>query len=86
MKTTSNKILVIPVEAKEKKNDLGLTLPGELEVQGLEKAEVVYTGEDIKGVSPKDTILIYKSAGTKVIEGGKEYRVISVTDIVIIYE
>lgn len=88
MKTTSTKILVIPVEVEDHKNDLGLTLPDNYSMQGLEKVEVVYAGEDIKelSISSGANLLIYKGAGTKVIENGKEYRVISITDIVIIYE
>lgn len=86
MKTTSNRILVTPVEAKETKNDLGLTLPDSYELQGLEKAEVLFVGEEIKDLKFGDSLLIYKGAGTKVMEEGKEFRVISVTDIVIIYE
>ena len=86
MKTTSTKILVTPVETKETKNDLGLTLPGNYELQGLEKVKVEYVGSEVKDVTPDSTLLIYKGSGTKVLEEGKEYRVISVTDIVIIYE
>ena len=87
MKTTSTKILVIPVKDGDRKNDLGLTLPDDYSMQGLEKVEVIYVGSEIDStIHPNSNLLIYKGAGTKVMEDEKEYRVISVTDIVIIYE
>ena len=86
MKTTSTKILVTPIEAEVKTNDLGLTLPDNYSMQGLEKVGVIYSGDEVKGVEVGNTLLIYKGAGTKVLEGENEYRVINVTDIVIIYE
>lgn len=87
MKTTSNRILVTEVKSEEKKvNDLGLTLPDEFKLQGLKKVKVEYSGDEIKDVKPGDTLVIYDGSGTKFKEGEKEYLVISVTDIVIIYE
>lgn len=90
MRTTSNKLLVTPVkEAGNKKNELGLTLPGNLEMQGLEKVEVLFAGDEIreKGISAGEILVIYKNAGTKFMdETGRETRVISITDIVVIYE
>ena len=87
MRTTSNKILVIPVKETNQKNELGLTLPGNLEMQGLEKVKVIYVGEDVPGITSGDTLITYKNAGTKYTdESGSENRVISVTDIVVIYE
>lgn len=88
MKTTSNRILVKVMKASEKKNGLGLTLPDPLNLQGLEKAVVVSPGDEIEDVKKDDTILIYKDSGTKFTdpEDGEEYRIISITDIVVIYE
>lgn len=86
MKTISNRILVTPKETEKTKNELGLTLPDEYKIQGLEKVSVIYSGEDVKNVSPGNTLLIYQGSGTKFTEDGKDYRVINVTDIVIIYE
>lgn len=86
MKTISTRILVIVENAGNKTNDLGLTLPDPLDSQGLEKASVLFVGEEIKGVSKEDTVYIYKGSGTKFTnpDDNKEYRVISLTDIVII--
>lgn len=87
MKTTDSKILVTIEDAGNKTNNLGLTLPGDLEMQGLEKAKVLYVGGEIKCVSQGDTVIIYKGSGTKFTDtDGLEVRVINVTDIVIIYE
>lgn len=87
MKTTSTKILVTPVKAGDQKNNLGLTLPDDYSMQGLEKVEVVYVGSEVDStILVGSNLLIYKGAGTKIMENEKEYRVINVTDIVIIYE
>ena len=86
MKTTANKILVTIIEEEAKKNDLGLTLPSALEMEGIEKAKVYFVGKEITTEwMPDDTVYIYKGAGTKVTSPeGKTYRVISVTDIIVI--
>lgn len=86
MKTISNRILVTHVETKTTKNELGLTLPDYYDVQGLEKVKVIYSGSDYSYIKPDQELLIYKGSGTKVKEGNVEYKVISITDIVIIYE
>lgn len=86
MKTINNRILVTQVETKTTKNELGLTLPDNYEIQGLEKVKVIYSGSDNSYIKPDQELLIYKGSGTKVKEGNVEYKVISITDIVIIYE
>ena len=48
MKCTSTKVLISVIKDETSKNDLGLTLPSVLQSEGIEKAKVIYVGEEVK--------------------------------------
>ena len=87
MKCISSKILVSVIGNENKKNDLGLTLPSTLESEGIEKAKVLYVGEEvITKICEGDEIFIYSGSGKEFTspQDNKKYRVISVADIIVI--
>lgn len=88
MKCTSAKILVSVLKDETKTNDLGLTLPSTLESEGLERAKVIYVGEEVTTKIEVGTeLFIYAGSGKEFTspEDNKKYRVISVADIVVIF-
>ena len=87
MKCISTRILVSVERDENKKNELGLVLPSALASQNIEKATVLYVGEEVKTELNKgDVIYIYKGSGTEFTspEDNEKYRVINVTDIIVI--
>lgn len=88
MKCTSAKILVSVLKDETKTNDLGLTLPSTLESEGLERAKVIYVGEEVTTKIEVGTeLFIYAGSGKEFTspEDNEKYRVISVADIVVIF-
>lgn len=89
MKCTATKVLISVMEDKNTKNDLGLTLPSTLQSEGIEKAKVIYVGEEIKdsGLEEGKEIYIYSGAGKEFTspEDNQKYRVITTSEIIVIF-
>lgn len=88
MKCTTQKILVSVLKDEIEKNDLGLVLPSNNKNEGIEKAKVIYVGEEVTTKIDEGTeIFIYAGSGKEFTspEDGKKYRVISVADIIVIF-
>lgn len=49
-----------------------------------EKATIISVGEKVCGVSEGDFVLIYPGSGKKIKVDGKEYRVISSSEIIVV--
>lgn len=89
MKCTATKVLISVMEDKNTKNDLGLTLPSTLQSEGIEKAKVIYVGEEIKdsGLEEGKEIYIYSGSGKEFTspEDNQKYRVITTSEIIVIF-
>lgn len=88
MKSVSTKILVSIIKDEAKTNELGLTLPSTLESEGIEKAKVVFVGEEVTTkIKEGAEIYIYSGSGKEFTspEDNQKYRVISVADIIAIF-
>lgn len=89
MKCTATKVLISVMEDKNTKNDLGLTLPSTLQSEGIEKAKVIYVGEEIKdsGLEEGKEIYIYSGAGKEFTSpvDNQKYRVITTSEIIVIF-
>lgn len=89
MKCTATKVLISVMEDKNTKNDLGLTLPSTLQSEGIEKAKVIYVGEEVKdsGLEEGKEIYIYSGAGKEFTspEDNQKYRVITTSEIIVIF-
>lgn len=87
MKVTCERVLVKTIEEpKTIKTNSGLSMPNPDAQYGIEKAVVVTADTD--KVKEGDKVLIYSGAGHKFLNptDGKEYRVIALSEIVVIYE
>lgn len=88
MKSVSTKILVSVIKDEVKTNELGLTLPSTLDSEGIEKAKVVFVGEEVTTkIEEGAEIYIYSGSGKEFTspENNQKYRVISVADIIVIF-
>jgi co-chaperonin GroES (HSP10) len=89
MKCTATKVLISVMEDKNTKNDLGLTLPSTLQSEGIEKAKVIYVGDEVKdpGLEEGKEIYIYSGAGKEFTssEDNQKYRVITTSEIIVIF-
>lgn len=89
MKCTATKVLISVIEDKNTKNDLGLTLPSTLQSEGIEKAKVIYVGEEVKdsGLEEGKEIYIYSGAGKEFTSpmDNQKYRVITTSEIIVIF-
>lgn len=89
MKCTATKVLISVMEDKNTKNDLGLTLPSTLQSEGIEKAKVIYVGEEVKdsGLEEGKEIYIYSGSGKEFTspEDNQKYRVITTSEIIVIF-
>lgn len=88
MKSVSTKILVSVIKDETKTNELGLTLPSTLDSEGIEKAKVVFVGEEVTTkIEEGAEIYIYSGSGKEFTspEDNQKYRVISVADIIVIF-
>lgn len=88
MKSVSTKILVSVIKDEVKTNELGLTLPSTLDSEGIEKAKVVFVGEEVTTkIEEGAEIYIYSGSGKEFTspEDNQKYRVISVADIIVIF-
>lgn len=89
MKCTATKVLISVMEDKNTKNDLGLTLPSTLQSEGIEKAKVIYVGEEVKdsGLEEGKEIYIYSGAGKEFTSpmDNQKYRVITTSEIIVIF-
>lgn len=88
MKSVSTKILVSVIKDEAKTNELGLTLPSTLDSEGIEKAKVVFVGEEVTTkIEEGAEIYIYSGSGKEFTspEDNQKYRVISVADIIVIF-
>ena len=88
MKSVSTKILVSIIKDETKTNELGLTLPSTLDSEGIEKAKVVFVGEEVTTkIEEGAEIYIYSGSGKEFTspEDNQKYRVISVADIIVIF-
>lgn len=86
MKCISTRLLVTIKEDEKTTNDLGLTLPSDLSLEGMEEAKAVFVGSEVKDDIQEGTgLYIYKGSG-KDFTGpdGNKYRVITTTDIIAI--
>lgn len=90
MKCTSTKVLISVIKDETSKNDLGLTLPSVLQSEGIEKAKVIYVGEEVKdsGLEEGKEIYIYSGAGKEFTspDDNQKYRVITTSEIIIIFD
>lgn len=88
MKCTKNRILVSIIKDDNKKNDLGLTLPSTLQTEGIERAKVIYVGEEAKeeGIEVGSELFIYLNAGKEFTspEDNQKYRVITTSEVIVI--
>lgn len=89
MKCTSTKVLVSVIKDENTKNDLGLTLPSTLQSEGIERAKVIYVGEEVKEkekLEEGEEIYIYSGAGKEFTspEDNQKYRIITTSEIIII--
>lgn len=88
MKSVSTKILVSVIKDETKTNELGLTLPSTLDSEGIEKAKVIFVGEEVTTkIEEGAEIYIYSGSGKEFTspEDNQKYRVISVADIIVIF-
>lgn len=89
MKCTATKVLISVMEDKNTKNDLGLTLPSTLQSEGIEKARVIYVGDEVKdpGLEEGKEIYIYSGAGKEFTSpmDNQKYRVITTSEIIVIF-
>lgn len=89
MKCTATKVLISVMEDKNTKNDLGLTLPSTLQSEGIEKAKVIYVGDEVKdpGLEEGKEIYIYSGAGKEFTSpmDNQKYRVITTSEIIVIF-
>lgn len=89
MKCTATKVLISVMEDKNTKNDLGLTLPSTLQSEGIEKAKVIYVGEEVKdsGLEEGKELYIYSGAGKEFTSpvDNQKYRVITTSEIIVIF-
>ena len=86
MKVIGEKVLI----QVEKQPDVctqkvgGLTIPVGPSAGEYEVAEVIQVGEKVESVSVGDKIYLYYGSGKKFIHEGKEYRVITLSEIIVI--
>ena len=88
MKCTAQKILISVLKDEDKKNDLGLVLPSTTKNVGIERAKVIYVGEEVTTkIDEGAEIYIYGGSGKEFTspEDNQKYRVISVADIIVIF-
>lgn len=88
MKCTATKVLISVMKDENTKNELGLTLPSQLKTEGIEKAKIIYVGEEVKdsGLEVGKEIYIYSGAGKEFTspEDNEKYRVITTSEIIVI--
>lgn len=51
---------------------------------GLETAEVIAVGEKVESVKPGETVYIYANSGKEFMKDGQKYRVIALSEIVVV--
>lgn len=89
MRVTENKILVkVQKEESTVKTSSGLTIPTNTKNPGIERAEVIAVGSEIKDVKPGDTMFIYKGHGSEFTnpEDGEKYRTLDPSGIIVIFD
>ena len=87
MRTIDSKILVeVTHEEAYTEKMGGFVVPSDDD--SVEKAKVLSTGEKIDAVSlkPGDVIYIQRGSGYKFKNEGKEYRVISIPDVIVVLD
>jgi chaperonin GroES len=85
MKAIGRYIIVTPINrgTKETKGGLFLTETNREDVR-YAQAEVIYIGDQVIGLSPKDTIYYDKTAGHKIEIDKVPYHVITLQDVVVV--
>lgn len=89
IKCVSTKLIVSLIKEEKQTNDLGLILPTSLEEDQVEKAKVIYVGNEVNTkIKPGSIVYIYPNSGKDFTsyEDNKKYRVITTADIIVIYE
>lgn len=87
MKVTCEKVLVeVQQEPESTKTASGLSLPNPNVTDGIESAIVVTADTD--KVAEGDKVLIYRGSGKEFTcpTDGKRYRVVALSEIIVIYE
>lgn len=84
MKAIDSKILVKEVEQEELQEKIGdLVVPVGASKDRM-TFDVISVGEKIDSVKPGDKVVTYYNPGHEFKEGGETYRVISITDILVV--
>lgn len=82
------KVLKSNVLCKEIKSDSPTTKVGNFVIPDSEKgyieAQVVTVGEEVKELHKDDIIYVYPNAGKEVKVNGEDYRVINVSEIILV--
>lgn len=89
MRVIESKILVkVQKEESTVKTSSGLTIPAGTKNPGIERAEVIAVGSEIKDVKVGDTMFIHMGHGSEFTnpEDGEKYRTLDPSGIIVIFD
>lgn len=82
MKVIKSNVLCKEIKSESVTKIGGFIVPDDQ--KDYKEAEVVSVGEEVVGVNKGDRIFIYPNSGKKITVNGEDYRVINVSEVIII--
>lgn len=83
MKVLKSNVLCKLVKSESPKTKIGgFVVPDDQ--KEYQEAEIISVGEEVKGLAEKDHVYIYTNSGKEIKVDGETYRVINVSEVIVV--